>query len=102
MSSMPSPSFPRIPAASELLLANGASTVVVAATHAVFSPPAVERLLASGIREVVVTDSLPLPNNARFDKLTVLSIAPVLAKAIWEAFADGSVTGLFRGPSGIV
>jgi ribose-phosphate pyrophosphokinase len=88
--------------ASELLLANGASTVVVAATHAVFSPPAVERLLASGIREVVVTDSLPLPNNARFDKLTVLSIAPVLAKAIWEAFADGSVTGLFRGPGGIV
>ena len=76
---------------------NGAADVIVAATHAVLSGPAVDRLKNSRISEVVVTDTLPIPSEQRFDKLTVLSIAPLLARAIREVFDDGSVTSLFDG-----
>jgi ribose-phosphate pyrophosphokinase len=81
------------------LFAAGAKEVIVAATHAVFSGPAVERLKASKVTEVVVTDSLPIDEDKRFDGLTVLSIAPLLARAIREVFEDGSVTSLFDGHS---
>jgi ribose-phosphate pyrophosphokinase len=77
----------------------GASEVIVAATHAVLSGPAVERLKNSGLTEVVVTNTLPIPDDHKFDKLTVLSIAPLLARAIREVFEDGSVTSLFDGHS---
>jgi ribose-phosphate pyrophosphokinase len=63
----------------DALFAAGAKEVIVAATHAVFSGPAVERLKASKVTEVVVTDSLPIDEDKRFDGLTVLSIAPLLA-----------------------
>ena len=85
--------------AAEALMENGALEVVVAATHAVLSGPAVDRLKNSPITEVVVTDTLPVPNELRFDKLTVLTIAPLLARAISEVFEDGSVTSLFDGAS---
>ncbi|MDQ1485194.1 MAG: ribose-phosphate pyrophosphokinae [Actinomycetota bacterium] len=85
--------------AAEALFENGASEVVVAATHAVLSGPAVDRLKNSPITEVVVTDTLPVPDELRFDKLTVLTIAPLLARAISEVFEDGSVTSLFDGAS---
>jgi ribose-phosphate pyrophosphokinase len=85
--------------AAEALMENGASEVVVAATHAVLSGPAVDRLKNSPITEVVVTDTLPVPADRRFDKLTVLTIAPLLARAIREVFEDGSVTSLFDGAS---
>ncbi len=77
----------------------GAKDVIVAATHAVFSGPAVDRLKASLAVEVVVTNSLPIEEEKRFDKLTVLTIAPLLARAIREVFEDGSVTSLFDGHS---
>ena len=77
----------------------GAKEVIVAATHAVFSGPAVDRLKASRASEVVITNSLPIPEESRFDGLTVLSIAPLLARAIHEVFEDGSVTSLFDGHS---
>ena len=77
----------------------GAADVVVAATHAVLSGPAVDRLKNSRISEVVVTNTLPIPPEKQFDKLTVLSIAPLLARAIREVFEDGSVTSLFDGLS---
>jgi len=77
----------------------GAKDVIVAATHAVFSGPAVDRLKASRAVEVVVTNSLPIEEEKRFDKLTVLTIAPLLARAIREVFEDGSVTSLFDGHS---
>ncbi|MBU6380676.1 MAG: ribose-phosphate diphosphokinase [Acidobacteria bacterium] len=77
----------------------GAKAVIVAATHAVFSGPAVDRLKASLAVEVVVTNSLPIEEEKRFDKLTVLTIAPLLARAIREVFEDGSVTSLFDGHS---
>ncbi|PPF46898.1 ribose-phosphate diphosphokinase [Pseudoclavibacter sp. AY1F1] len=83
--------------AAEALKAAGAIGVVVAATHAVFSHPAVERLNSDAIDEVVVTDTLPLPPEKRFDKLTILPIAPTLARAITEVFTDGSVTSMFDG-----
>jgi ribose-phosphate pyrophosphokinase len=83
--------------AAEALIANGAERVIVAATHAVLSGPAVDRLKNSQIGEVVVTNTLPIPEERRFDKLTVLSIAPLLARAIHEVFEDGSVTSLFDG-----
>ena len=83
----------------DALFAAGAKEVIVAATHAVFSGPAVERLKESKVTEVVVTDSLPLSEEQRFDGLTVLSIAPLLARAIREVFEDGSVTSLFDGHS---
>ena len=84
--------------AAETLFENGALDVVVAATHGILSDPAAERLAASGIAEVIVTDTLPIPQERRFDQLSVLSIAPLLAQAIREVFTDGSVTSMFELP----
>jgi len=83
--------------AAEALKANGAERVIVAATHAIFSDPAVERLQSDAIDEVVVTDTVPVPEEKRFETLTVLPIAPLLARAIREVFEDGSVTSMFDG-----
>jgi len=80
-----------------VLLASGAKDVVVAATHGVLSGPAPERLAACGAREVIFTDTLPIPEEKRFPTMTVLSIAPLLAEAIHQVFDDGSVTSLFDG-----
>ena len=80
----------------QVLLASGAKDVIVAATHGVLSGPAVERLSSCGAREVVVTDTLPIAPGKRFDSLTVLPIAPLLARAIKAVFDDGSVTSLFE------
>ncbi|WP_159806052.1 ribose-phosphate diphosphokinase [Cellulomonas citrea] len=80
-----------------VVLAAGAKDVIVAATHGVLSDPACERLQQSGAREIVITDTLPIPEEHRFDGLTVLSIAPIIARAIREVFDDGSVTSLFEG-----
>ena len=85
--------------AANLLFDQGATDVIVAATHGIFSPPAVDRLKNSRISEVIVTNTLPIAEDKQFDKLTVLSIAPLLAKAIKEVFEDGSVTSLFAGRS---
>ncbi len=81
----------------EALKANGATGVIVAATHAILSPPAVERLSSDAIDRVIVTDTLPIPPEKRFDGLEVLSIAPLIARAIHEVFEDGSVTSMFNG-----
>jgi len=83
--------------ASEALFAQGADQVIVTATHGVLSGAAVDGLKNSRISEVIVTSTLPIPAEKRFDKLTVLSIAPLIARAIQEVFSDGSVTSLFEG-----
>ena len=83
----------------DALFEGGAKDVIIAATHAVFSGPAVERLKESRAVEIVVTNSLPIAEDKRFDKLTVLTIAPLLGRAIREVFEDGSVTSLFDGHS---
>lgn len=85
--------------AAEALFEQGAARVVATATHGVLSGSAVDRLKNSAIDEVVVTDTLPVAEDKRFDKLTELSIAPLIARAISEVFSDGSVTSLFDGDS---
>jgi len=88
-----------IVAAAKALKENGAGRVIVAATHAVFSNPAVERLSGEWVDEVIVTNTLPITPDKMFDKLTVLSIAPLISKAISAVFDDSSVTSLFPGQS---
>ncbi|OZM73533.1 ribose-phosphate pyrophosphokinase [Amycolatopsis antarctica] len=83
--------------ATEALLEEGASDVVIASTHGILSDPATERLSACKAREVIFTNTLPIPEEKRFPNMTVLSIAPLLARAIQAVFEDGSVTSLFDG-----
>jgi len=85
--------------AAEAVFEQGAEQVIVTATHGVLSGTAVDGLKNSRVSEVVITNTLPVPGDKRFDKLTVLSIAPLLARAINEVFSDGSVTSLFDGHS---
>ena len=82
--------------AADALMEDGAAGVIIAATHAIFSGPAVERMQACAAEEVIVTDTLPLTEEQKFDDLTVLSIAPLVSRAIREVFEDGSVTSLFN------
>jgi ribose-phosphate pyrophosphokinase len=82
--------------AAQALKDNGAAEVIAAATHAVLSGPAVDRLKNSPISELIVTNTLPIPEGRHFPQLTVLSIAPLIARAIREVFDDGSVTSLFE------
>jgi ribose-phosphate pyrophosphokinase len=84
-----------IVAAAKALRDNGAGRVIVASTHAVFSNPAVERLSGADVDNVIVTNTLPIDPSKMFDKLTVLSIAPLIASAISSVFNDDSVTSLF-------
>ena len=84
-------------AAAKALKENGAARVIVAATHAVFSPPASERLNDPVIDAVVVTNTLPITPDKEFETLHVLSIAPLIAKAIAAVFYDDSVNSLFPG-----
>src|SRR6478752_1273086 len=83
--------------AAEALKKNGAQKVIVAVMHVIFSDPASEKLRSPAIDEVVVTDTIPIPLEKRFPTLTILPIAPLLAKAIHEVFEDGSVTSMFDG-----
>jgi len=83
--------------AADAILAAGAEDVIIVATHAILSGDAVDLLKTSGACEVIVTDTLPVPEERRFDKLTTLSIAPLISRAIREVFEDGSVTSLFDG-----
>jgi ribose-phosphate pyrophosphokinase len=85
--------------AADALFDAGAGDVIVATTHGVLSDPATERLKNSRISEVVLTNTLPVPPEKKLDKLTLLSIAPLIARAISEVFSDGSVTSLFGGVS---
>ncbi|GAB2657598.1 ribose-phosphate diphosphokinase [Prescottella soli] len=86
-----------IAGAVEVLKNAGAGDVIIATTHGVFSDPAAERLANCGAKEVIATNTLPIPEEKRFPTLTVLSIAPLLARTIQEVFENGSVTSLFNG-----
>jgi ribose-phosphate pyrophosphokinase len=83
--------------AANLLIDRGAAEVYIAATHGLLSGPAVDRLKNGPVREVVVTNTVPISDEKRFDSLRVLSIAPLLAEAIDAVFEDGSVSELFGG-----
>ncbi|MFM6219161.1 MAG: phosphoribosylpyrophosphate synthetase, partial [Dolichospermum sp.] len=66
------------------------------ATHAVFSPPAIERLSSGVFEEVIVTNTIPIPENNRFPQLVTLSVANLLGEAIWRIHEDTSLSSLFR------
>jgi ribose-phosphate pyrophosphokinase len=84
-------------AAAELLHDAGAADISVMATHAVLSDPAVDRLKASPIIRVVVTDTLPVAADRVFDKLVVLSVAKIIADVIDAIFEETSVSEIFGG-----
>lgn len=77
------------------LVQKGAKAVYVTATHALFSPPAYERIESSPITEVVVTNTLPVAPEWRGGKIRVLSVAPLFARAIQNVYNDESVSELF-------
>jgi len=83
--------------AAEQLTANGAIEVLAATTHGIFSGPAVDRLKNSTMSKVIITNTVPVPSEKQFDKLEILSIAPVLADALDAVFADSSVSEIFNG-----
>lgn len=79
-----------------LLREEGASRVYACATHAVFSPPAIERLSSGLFEEVIVTNTIPLPERDRFPQLVLLSVANLLGETIWRIHEDSSVSSMFR------
>ncbi|MEG4347396.1 ribose-phosphate pyrophosphokinase [Microcoleus sp. A003_D6] len=79
-----------------LLRREGARQVYACATHAVFSPPAIERLSSGVLEEVIVTNTIPVPEENRFKQLTVLSVANLLGETIWRIHEDSSVSSMFR------
>jgi ribose-phosphate pyrophosphokinase len=84
--------------AAELVRKQGALSVRIAATHAILSGPAVDRLKNAPIDEVIVTNTLPVSDDAlQLDKLKVLSIAPIVAEALQAIFMDSSVSEIFLG-----
>jgi ribose-phosphate pyrophosphokinase len=79
-----------------LLREKGARQVYACATHAVFSPPAVQRLSEGLFEEVIVTNTIPVPPEKQFKQLTVLSVANLLGETIWRIHEDTSVSSMFR------
>ena len=84
-------------AAAEQLAERGASSVYAAATHGVFSGPAIDRIKNSVLEKVVITNTLPLPPEKQIDKIEVLSAAGIIADAIDAVFEDTSVSEIFDG-----
>ena len=84
-----------IVAAAELLIEKGASSVLAATTHAVFSGPALQRIADSSLERVIVTNTLPV--DASHDKVEVVSVAPLIAAAVRAVFEDSSVSEIFGG-----
>ncbi|MFM7406428.1 MAG: ribose-phosphate pyrophosphokinase [Cuspidothrix sp.] len=80
----------------KLLRQEGASQVYACATHAVFSPPAIERLSSGVFEEVIVTNTIPIPESNQFPQLVTLSVANLLGEAIWRIHEDSSLSSLFR------
>jgi len=79
-----------------LLRREGARQVYACATHAVFSHPAIERLSSGVLEEVIVTNTIPVLEENRFEQLTVLSVANLLGETIWRIHEDSSVSSMFR------
>ena len=80
-----------------VLRENGAKHVYACATHAVFSPPAIERLSSGLFEEVIVTNTIPVMPDRQFDQLTTLSVANMLGETIWRIHEESSVSSMFRG-----
>jgi ribose-phosphate pyrophosphokinase len=80
----------------KLLRQEGARQVYACATHAILSPPAIERLSSGVLEEVIVTNTIPISEADRFPQLTILSVANVLGETIWRIHEDNSVSSMFR------
>ncbi|MEA5470340.1 ribose-phosphate pyrophosphokinase [Spirulina sp. 06S082] len=80
----------------KFLREEGARQVYACATHAVFSPPAIERLSSGVLEEVIVTNTIPVPDSKQFKQLTVLSVANLIGETIWRIHEDSSVSSMFR------
>jgi ribose-phosphate pyrophosphokinase len=78
-----------------LLHEEGAREVYACCTHAVFSPPAIERLSSGLLQEVIVTNTLPVAEKNYFPQLTILSVANLLGETIWRVHDDSSVSSIF-------
>ncbi|XP_039129892.1 ribose-phosphate pyrophosphokinase 1-like [Dioscorea cayenensis subsp. rotundata] len=85
-----------ITSAAALLQEEGAKAVYACCTHAVFSPPAIERLSGGLFQEVIITNTIPVAEHNYFPQLTVLSVANLLAETIWRVHGDGSVSSIFQ------
>lgn len=84
--------------AAEMVKEYGALSVRIAATHGIFSEPALDRIKNAPIEELIVTNTLPVAEDvAEFDKVKVLSIAPLLAETLQAIFMDSSVSEIFLG-----
>jgi ribose-phosphate pyrophosphokinase len=81
----------------KVLMDFGAEEVYACATHAILSDPAIDRIKNAPIKELVVTNTVPIPPEKRLDNITVLSIAPTLARTIEAVFSDESVSQIFEG-----
>ena len=79
------------------LAAMGAGPIYTAATHAVLSGKARQSLEEAPIEQVVVTNTVPIPEERQFAKLKVLSCAPLIASALRAVFEDSSVSEIFGG-----
>jgi ribose-phosphate pyrophosphokinase len=82
--------------AARVLRQEGARQVYACATHAIFSDPAIERLSSGVFEEVIVTNTIPVPDSQRFPQLQVLSVASILGETIWRVHEDSSVSSMFR------
>ncbi|WP_281067818.1 ribose-phosphate pyrophosphokinase [Anthocerotibacter panamensis] len=85
-----------IHAAGRALLANGAKAIYACATHAVFSGQAMQRLSGGVFEEVIITNTIPVPEAKQFGQLQTLSVANLLGEAIWRIHEDSSVSSMFR------
>ena len=84
-------------AAKAIIEIGGASEVYACATHGVLSGPAIERIQNSVIKELILLDTIALPEEKRIDKITVLPVAPVFAQAIQRIYTDTPVSTIFNG-----
>ncbi len=80
-----------------VLMQFGAEEVYACATHAILSDPAIDRIKNAPLKEIIVTNTVPLPEEKRLDNIIVLSIAPILASTIKAVFRDESVSEIFQG-----
>jgi ribose-phosphate pyrophosphokinase len=82
--------------AAKILLKEGARQVFACATHAVFSPPAIERLSSGCLQEVIVTNTIPIPEEKRFKQLTVISVANFFGETILRLHEESSISNMFH------
>lgn len=80
----------------QLVMEHGAKEVYVVASHAVFSGPAIERLQNSVFKKVILTDSINLPEDKKFEKLEIVSVGELIGEAITRISKNEAISSLFK------